>query len=142
MKVAIFHDYFGTIGGGEKLVIEMAKALNADIITADLNKENLKKMNAENFNFINLGEIIKFPLFKQIHSSYKFAKCNFSDYDFYIFSGNWAIFAAKKHKPNFWYCHTPVRMFYESYDFFKKECTIWKKPIFIAWVKIHKYFIE
>ena len=35
MKIAIFHDYFGAIGGGEKVVIAMAKTLDADIITTD-----------------------------------------------------------------------------------------------------------
>jgi hypothetical protein len=35
MKIAIFHDYFGAIGGGERVVLEMAKILNADIITTD-----------------------------------------------------------------------------------------------------------
>lgn len=142
MKIAIFHDYFGSIGGGEKLVIEIAKALNADIITTTLNKENIRRMEAERINFICLGEAIKIPLLKQVHSSYKFARCNFPHYDSYIFSGNWAIFAAKRHKPNLWYCHTPVRMFYESYDFFKSKCSWWKKPIFILWVKIHKKFVE
>ncbi len=36
MKTAIFHDYFGAIGGGEKVVITLANILNADIITTDM----------------------------------------------------------------------------------------------------------
>ena len=35
MRIAIFHDYFGAIGGGERVVIAMAKILDADIITTD-----------------------------------------------------------------------------------------------------------
>ena len=35
MKIAIFHDYFGAIGGGERVVLMMAEFLNADIITTD-----------------------------------------------------------------------------------------------------------
>ena len=35
MNIVIFHDYFGAIGGGEKVVIAMAKILDADIITTD-----------------------------------------------------------------------------------------------------------
>ena len=34
MKIAIIHDYFDKKGGGERLVLNLAKALNADIITA------------------------------------------------------------------------------------------------------------
>ena len=40
-RIAIFHDYIGSIGGGEKLVVEIAKALDADIITTEVNKKNL-----------------------------------------------------------------------------------------------------
>jgi len=141
MKIAIFHDFLGSIGGGEKLVLELAKALDADIITTDLDKENIKKINGNNIRIINLGRLIKFPVLKQIHSSIKFFKARF-DYDFYIFSGNWAVFAAKKHKPNLWYCHTPVRMFYDSYEHFKKQCPLLLRPFFILWVKIHGYFVE
>jgi len=35
MKVAIFHDYFGAIGGGERVVLTLAKILGADVITTD-----------------------------------------------------------------------------------------------------------
>jgi hypothetical protein len=35
VNVVIFHDCFGAIGGGERVVLEMAKILNADIITTD-----------------------------------------------------------------------------------------------------------
>lgn len=44
MKIAIFHDYFGSIGGGEKLVLELARALKADIITTEINQKNVKRL--------------------------------------------------------------------------------------------------
>ena len=45
MRIAIFHDFYGSIGGGEKLALEMAKGLHADIITSEINAKNLKKIN-------------------------------------------------------------------------------------------------
>ena len=36
MKIAILHDYIGAIGGGEKLVLSLARGLGADVITTDV----------------------------------------------------------------------------------------------------------
>ena len=142
MKIAIFHDFFGSIGGGERLALELAKGLKADIITTEVNKKNLKRLNYKGIKVISLGNCIQYPGLKQIHASLKFYKCKFPNYDLYILSGNWVIFAVKNHQPNIYYMHTPVRMFYDSYKHFKKIAS-WKKIIpFMIWVKIHKYFLE
>lgn len=143
MKIAIFHDFIGTIGGGEKLVLTLAEDLKADIITTDMNIEAIKNMEFENINIISLGDTIKLSLLKQISASIKFALCNFSDkYDFFIFSGNWAYFAAKKHKPNLLYCHTPVRGFYDTYELTLQRQNILLKPFFIMWVSLHRPISE
>jgi glycosyltransferase involved in cell wall biosynthesis len=137
MKFAIFHDYFGAIGGGEKVVLTLSKILKADIITTDIDV-----MLREN-RLISLGKTIKLPPIKQIDASIKFYKADFSkEYDFFIFSGNWAIFAAGKHRPNIYYCHTPTRAFYDLYsDFLKKRNAI-TKHIFKAWVYTHRNWTE
>lgn len=102
MKIAIFHDYIGAIGGGEKLVLTLARGLGADVITTDVDEDSIKKMGFEDVKIISLGETVKLPPLKQISASLRFALCNFSkEYDFFIFSGNWAHFAVRKHKPNF-----------------------------------------
>lgn len=68
----------------EALVLTLARGLDADVIITDV------------------GETIKIPPLKRISASFKFALCNFSKrYDFFIFSGNWAHFAARRHKQNF-----------------------------------------
>jgi glycosyltransferase involved in cell wall biosynthesis len=142
MKVAIFHDFFGSIGGGEKLVLTLAKALDADVITTDIDSESIKKMGFDDVSIVSLGETIKLPPLKQIMATIKFARCDVSkDYDFFIFSGNWAHYAARKHGPNLWYCHTPVRAFYD-----KREYTIGLQKTFLnrslarLWIKVHSYF--
>ncbi|HNX18488.1 MAG TPA: glycosyltransferase [Methanoregula sp.] len=116
MKIAIFHDYFGAIGGGEKVVIEMAKCLDADIITTDT--DAVKKIDPH-VRVISLGKTIQFSGLKQVSAAQKFYFCDFSKtYDLFIFSGNWAHYAAHRHHPNLWYCHTPVRAFYDNYERF------------------------
>lgn len=143
MKIAIFHDYIGTIGGGEKLVLTLARELKADVITTDLNEDSIIKMKFEDVNIITLGDTVKLSPLKQISASYKFATCDFSGkYDFFIFSGNWAHFAAKRHKPNLLYCHTPIRAFYDLYYTFLRRQSIFVKPLFIIWVAVHKPLSE
>ncbi len=103
MKVAIFHDYFGAIGGGENVVLMMADALGADIITTDTDAVT---QIARHGDVLSIGNTVKIAPFKQISAAARFAACDFSDdYDFFIFSGNWSHHAARKHHPNLWYCH-------------------------------------
>ena len=143
MRVVIFHDYFGAIGGGEKTVLTLARALNADVVTTDINWDTIEKMGFMDVKFISLGETVKIPPLKQISASVKFAKCDFYDkYDFFIFSGNWVHFAAKKHKPNLLYCHTPVRAFYDLYETFLKRQSFITGLLFRMWVTVHKPICE
>ena len=138
MKIAIFHDYIGAIGGGEKLVLTLARGLGADVITTDLNKESIKNMGFHDIHIISLGETVKFPLLKQISLCLRFALCDFSKkYDFFIFSNNWSHFAARKHKPNMWYCFSPPRVFYDLYDIFTKREPFITRQIFKIWVALH-----
>jgi glycosyltransferase involved in cell wall biosynthesis len=114
-RVAIFHDYFSFIGGGEKLVLTLARGLGADIITTDVDRGLISKMGFSDVNVLSLGPLAKAMPLKQIQATMKFATCDFrGKYDFYIFSGNWAHHASRKHRPNLFYCHTPVRAFYDQ----------------------------
>jgi hypothetical protein len=114
LKIAIFHDYFRVLGGAEKLVLTLSKHLNADIITAEFNSDCIKNTDFDDVKIIPLGKLSKFPEFLSSVCVKRFEKCDFSNkYDVFIFSGNFSIHAAKKHKPNLWYCHTPLRVLYD-----------------------------
>jgi len=141
-RIAIFHDYIDAIGGGEKTVLTLARALHADVITTDVNEDSIRKMGFGDVNVISLGGTLKIPPLKQIHASLLFASCDFSDkYDFFIFSGNWAHYAAWRHKPNIWYCHTPVRAFYDLKDTMAdRQPNLLFKLVFLLWVTVHSYF--
>src|SRR5665647_2752915 len=107
MKTAIFHDYFGAIGGGEKVVITLANLLNADIITTDVDAVN--KLDAA-VSVISLGHTKRIPPLKQISATKKFSSCDFSnDYEFFSSTGNWSHYATQNNHPNMWYCYIAVR---------------------------------
>ena len=142
MKVAIFLDYIGAIGGGERVALMLARALKADIITTDVSQEAVQRLGYGDVRIRSLGETVKLPPFKQISASLLFAKCDFSqEYDFFIFSGNWSHYAAKRHHPNLWYCYTPVRAFYDL-----RESMISRQPnammrfLAASWIRTHSWF--
>ena len=139
MRIAIFHDYIGAIGGGEKLVLTLARGLGADVITTDVDADSVSKMGFEDVNIVSIGGTLKMPPLKQISASLRFAMCDFSkEYDFFIFSGNWAHFAARRHGPNLWYCFTPTRAFYDLYDTFLQRQSFITRQFFRIWVALHE----
>jgi glycosyltransferase involved in cell wall biosynthesis len=138
LKIAIFHDYFGAIGGGERVVITMAKILNADIITTDT--DTIWKIDPS-VHVISLGKTMKIPGLKQISATLMFYFCNFSrEYDVFIFTGNWSHAAAHRHHPNLWYCYTPVRVFYDLNPTFLSRQGLVLRQFFRCWVYFHRWF--
>ena len=110
MKIAIFHNYMDNIGGAEKVTLTLAKELNADIFTTNINKKKIKKMGFHNLNIKSIGKIPINAPFRQQAALYKFRKLNLKNkYDFYIISGDWAMAGAVNNRPNLWYVHSPIR---------------------------------
>lgn len=144
MKIAIFHDYIGAIGGADKLVLTLARELKADVITTDVDVNAVRMMGFEDVNIISIGRTIKIAPLKQISASLRFILCDFSKkYDFFIFSNNWAHLAAGKHKPNLLYCQsTPVRVFYDLYYVYLKQQSFFSSMVFRIWVALHRKLYE
>jgi glycosyltransferase involved in cell wall biosynthesis len=142
MRIAVFHDYFSNIGGGERLALTMARGLNATVLTTDRDGETLRRMGAEDVEIRSIGPTVNKPPLKQISASVRFATCNVSEeYDFFVFSGNWAHHAVRRHKPNLLYCHTPVRQFYDLRGHFRETLpSILHRTLFDAWVSVHRYW--
>jgi len=114
MKIAIFHDYFRVIGGAEKLVLILAKNLGADIITSEADPDVISNTGVEGVNIITLGKKSRISNLLPSLCRKRFSTCDFSKkYDFFIFSGNFSIYAGEKHSPNMWYCHAPLRGLYD-----------------------------
>lgn len=139
MRIAIFLDYIGAIGGGERVALMLARSLKADIITTDVSQEAIKNLGYEDVKIISLGKTVKLPPFKQISASILFANCDFSkDYDLFIFSGNWSHYAAWRHHPNLWYCYTPVRAFYDLKEaVISRQSSAAKRLLASQWIGVH-----
>ncbi|WP_175265839.1 glycosyltransferase [Methanothrix thermoacetophila] len=142
MRVAIFLDYIGAIGGGERVALMLGRALGADIITTDLNPELVDRLGYGDVTIKRLGDTIKLPPLKQISASLLFGMCDVSDgYDFFIFSGNWSHYAARKHHPNMWYCYTPVRAFYDLREsMISRQPGYFRRLVTSSWIRCHSWF--
>ncbi len=110
----MFHDYMTTVGGAERLVLAFAKHFRADVYTTALDPGLMARAGYGDVRVTSLGDLIPRTPWKQIQASWMFARCRLEGYDRYVMSGNWAHFAAKRHHPNLWYCHTPTRLFYDQ----------------------------
>ncbi|HWQ63456.1 MAG TPA: glycosyltransferase [Methanospirillum sp.] len=134
MRRAVFHDYFSSIGGGEHVATMLAYCLSADLITTECKETALPE--SLGISIHSLGMIIPAPVLKQMSAAWLFSRSNFSEsYGFFVFSGNWASHASKFHHPNIWYCHTPVRAFYDLADLFEQRLPVFIRPFYRAWVK-------
>ena len=97
MKVAIFLDYIGAIGGGERVALMLARALQADIITTDVSQEAVQRLGYGDVRIRSLGKTVKLPPFKQISASFLFAKCDFSQrIRFFYFLGKLVALRSQK----------------------------------------------
>ncbi len=123
-KIAVFYDYLQTVGGGERVALTLAKRLGADIVTTEFDPSLPARAGFEGVRVISLGPLRPGPPAKQVHATWRFMRARLSGYDFYIFTGNWAHFAAKRHRPNLYYCLTPTRMFYDQ-----RAATLARQPL-------------
>lgn len=130
------------IGGAEIVTLNLAKELDADIYTTNINPENIKKMGFKELvpRIKSIGKIpTTAPLRHQL-AFFKFKKLNLKNkYDFYIISGDWAMSGGINNKPNLWYAHSPLNELWEFKDFIKKEMmSWWKRPFYEIWVQTNR----
>ena len=105
-------------------MLELARALNADIYTGFVDYKNT----FEDIKEANVFEIGKFAKnlpsgMRIIYLMRKFRKLRLN-HDFFIFSGTICITAAENNKPNILYCHTPPRYIYDLRDWYDKHSSV------------------
>jgi len=140
MKIAIFHNYMDNIGGAEIVTLILARELNADIYTTNIDKNKIGKMGFSPKIF-SIGKIPINAPFRQQVALWRFRKLNLKNkYDFYIIAGDWAMSGAVNNKPNLWYVHSPIREIWDSYKYVKNNLIPPPlKPVFDLWVYYNRY---
>ncbi|MBI2037946.1 MAG: glycosyltransferase [Candidatus Magasanikbacteria bacterium] len=146
-KILILHDYFLYKGGGERLVISLAKNLHADIATAFIGKDAFDPR-AEGIHTIELYKEkawSNLPGFRYLQVQFSFLfKTGFAKkYDIIIYSGDCLIALTRlRSKRNIAYMHTPPRHLYDTYQNRLTQYPLWKKIIFIPFVRLNRWRFE
>lgn len=135
MRTAILHDHMSFIGGGERLVLTLAEALGADLYVTDLDPAIPRKAGFADVRVSELSKAPKTPLIRQTRQAKTFHHAEIPPHDVYVFSGNWAIAASDTYKPNLWYCHTPVRVFYDLERTFLAGLSPAKRVAARTWIR-------
>lgn len=131
MKIAVFHNFMDNIGGAEIVTLTLARELNADFYTTNIDKEKIEKMG---FSDVKLKSIGKVPInapFRHQLALWKFRRLNLRNkYDFYIIAGDWAVSGAVNNKPNLWYAHSPIREIWDLYKYTRRNVV----PPHLRWI--------
>ncbi len=143
-KTLIFHDTFLMKGGAERMNIEIAKSLNADIATAIWSPDcyDARSMGftwkiiqtCPNFRKWMIGFIkMKWSFFRSTHI--------LPQYDTIIFS-NEAISGIWKIKPEtktFYYAHSISRHLFDQKDDYMRKVNVFIRPFFSIFTSILRY---
>lgn len=131
MRIAIFHNFLDNIGGAEIVTLTLAKELNADVYTTNIDADKIKLMGFEGLRIYSIGRVpINAPL-RQQSTAYLFRMLDLrGQYDFFIIAGDWAVSAAINNKPNMWYVHSPIREIWDLYGHTRQHTV----PSVLRWV--------
>ncbi|MGA2775020.1 MAG: glycosyltransferase [Candidatus Omnitrophota bacterium] len=141
MKVAIFHNFMDNIGGAEIVGLTLARELNADFYTTNIDEDKIRKMG---FSDINLESIGKVPInapFRHQTALWRFRQLNLKKrYDFFIIDGDWAVSGAVNNKPNLWFVHSPIREIWDLYQYTRENIVHpSQRWIFDAWARYNRH---
>ncbi|RAL55726.1 hypothetical protein BLD25_04305 [Candidatus Gracilibacteria bacterium GN02-872] len=135
-KTIILHDTFLYKGGGERLILMMAKSLNADLASGffskgsfDLRKEGFKGKMISISNEVFKKGFRHFKLKFAFLFKTKFLK----DYETVVFSGDSisAVRNCSKNMKKIYYCHTPPRYLYDLKEIYIKKVPFLLRPAFL-----------
>ena len=131
MKIAILHTWMDNVGGAEKVTLRLAKELNADIYTTNINKKAIGDMGFKDVKIKSIGRVPLNSPFKQQTTFLMFRKLKLKDYDYFIITGDWAMSAAVNNKPSLFYANNaPCRELFDLHDYNKRETfTSIQRPI-------------
>ena len=146
MKIAVFHQFLDNIGGAELVTFHLARELNADVYTTNIDPEKIKKMGFSDLlpRIKSIGSTPINAPFRQQLSLIRFRLLNLKNkYDFFIISGDWAISASVNNKPCLYYIHSPPRELFDLKSYIKKKLVpFWACPIFDIWASYNAYLYK
>lgn len=146
-KILIIHDRFQYKGGGERLCLIMARALDADILTEYWDEKNSFAKSEAPGKIFTLGKRFNIRGLGYVSAQLRFFfKTKFiKNYDTIIFSGNNCLSAAwhcKKGQKKIMYCHTPVRYAYDLKNYYYQKYPWYARSAFLFFVYLARFIYQ
>jgi glycosyltransferase involved in cell wall biosynthesis len=117
----VLHDRFQFRGGGERVVMDIAAALDATIVTEYWDPENSYARDEVGVPILTLGRPIGLPGFWFLAPCFRFWRFarTLRGPRLIVFSGSSCLAAARRHKGSLriLYCHSPPRFAFDQTDF-------------------------
>lgn len=128
MKIAIlFCSDFSVLGGAERFTLDLAKALDADIICPMYNEEVIKTYDTNReIRFVSLNKHLPPEPLRQIAGMYLYSHLKLY-YDFYIAIDDMSLYYLNPGIPHLYYMLTPRRAVYDMYYEFLSSQGLLKK---------------
>jgi glycosyltransferase involved in cell wall biosynthesis len=145
-RILILHDRFQFRGGAERMVLDMATRLGADILTEFWTEETFSKSEVPHSLFVLDSGEPRAMVRRYFRAHWNFwwgTRRLLSSYDVLIFSGNNCLSAALRplaHQRRIFYCHSPVRFVYDLLERRRREEGRWWKRV--LYYDIGKYVIR
>ncbi len=146
MKIAILHPCIDNVGGAEKVALILARELNANIYTTNLNKEAIIKMGFSDLisRIHSIGKVsLKIPL-KQLGILFRFRRLNLKNYDCFILNGDLVLSSVINNQPTIYYANNaPCREVFDLNRFIRKNMKyFYIKLIFYIWTLFIRYLFK
>lgn len=128
MRIAIlFCNDFSVLGGAERFTLDLAKALDADIVCPMYNEEVIKTYDTNReIRFVSLNKQLPQEPLRQIAGMYLYSHLKL-DYDFYIAIDDMSLHYLNPAIPHLYYMLTPRRAVYDMYYEFLSSQGLFKK---------------
>lgn len=140
-KIAVFHNFMDNIGGAEIVSLTLARELDADFYSTNIDREKINKIGFSDIQLKSIGRVPNNAPWRQQLALWRFSRLNLKKkYKFYIISGDWAVSAASHHQPNLWYVHSPIREIWDLYEYTRKHSVpLFGRWLFDLWVNYNRY---
>ena len=135
VRLAVLHDHLRFIGGGERVALTLASAFDADLYVTDSDATLPARAGMSPVRVHEIARVPRRAPLRQDRQAQAFETADLPEYDAYLFSRNWAVFAAPHLRPNLWYCHTPVRIFYDLHDLFLSSMSPLQRSVGRRWIE-------
>lgn len=142
MKIAIFQNFLDNIGGAEVVGLTMARELNAEIYTTNIDREKIANMGFSDVVIHSIGRVPLNDPFRQQMVLWRFRRLNLSDkYDFFIINGDWTVSATMNNKPNLWYVNATLREIWDLREYVRETLlhSFVERIIFDIWSAYNRY---